>query len=161
MAEPLDNLAVGFSIPQPHDARFINTPSESSWDGKSDGLYLNLLLDWCFLILLIETGSSAGLERPLSPIVSDLGLPNRRKKIHYRTGRPPALLAKVSEWMRAVPPSSVLPPNEYPSSPVMSEAGSDCSWSSSSGSTVVDHALNGGYCGDWLVLPAQDWSAAS
>jgi hypothetical protein len=109
----------------------------------------NLLFD---SIYHIETGTSAGLKRPLSPSVSEYGPPYPRTICAPRIPRPrPELYKKVSEWRQMVATPNTLSPERSPS-PFMSES----NWSSSSESTVVDHALNGGYCGDWLTLPSPE-----
>lgn len=132
VAEPVVNFAAGFSIPPSHDDRFANAPSESSWDGKSD-----------------ETGTSAGLKRPLSPDVSELGLPNKRYIVSARTRMRPDVRRRVYKWVRNVERPVASPPRHRSPTPALSEV----SWSSGSDSTVVALDRQNRHYGDWLILP--------
>ena len=110
-----------------------------------------LMLNCC---LASETGTSAGLKRPLSPDVSERGLPNKRYTVTEPKSRMrPELRRRVYNWVNSVAPPSATPlPRERSPTPALS----DVSWSSSSDSTVVDHDMNGRYYGDWLILPSTE-----
>jgi len=98
----------------------------------------------------VETGTSAGFQRPLSPVVSEVGLPTRTFPLQLpRPQKEKDTLSTVFEWTQSIEPSEPLPPDQLPPSPALS------AWSSSSGSTIVDIS-DKEYCGDWLVVPTTE-----